>query len=217
MSVETIPDRGSGQRMKLSWAENLRQVFIGTFAPRGVSGIPRANFGRLGSPTYPWKNAYIETGYLGVGDVFALYDYAGNVTLPQGWMLCNGVIVNEANYDAQHTAGDWDEYIASSLLSGLYLPSMNDTYIIGKTAALQSGVVAITKTGANTQSFAHNHGSPMGTTGAPADTYNNNGNVSGGGFYVANHSHSVTIPTALSAAQDVRPSSTRAKYIMRIL
>ncbi len=217
MGIETIPDRGSGQRGKFSWLENLRQSFVGTFAPRGISGIPRANYGRLGSSTYPWKRAHIQMGYLGIGDVFAWHDYAGNVDVPQGYMLCNGVIVSQANYDAQHAAGDWANYIGTSPIATLYLPDMDQTYIKGKSGTLQAGTVAITKVGANTQNFQHNHGSPKTTTAAGGSVYNNNGNDSAGGFMVAFHTHGFTIPNALSATQDIRPSSSSVKFIMRIV
>lgn len=216
MGLETVPDRASQQRMKLSWINNFRDVLIGDFVPRGISGSPRVRAGRLGSTTYKWKRAYIQLGYLGVGDVINFMDYAANIPLPQGFMLCNGVIINEANYDAQHSAGDWDNFIVSSVLDGKYLPNMADTYVRGKTGTLQSGASAITKVGSNTSNFSHTHGGAITSSANGGSNYHNDP-FDGGSFMTDNHTHTLTLASALSATQTIRPASIETKFIMRIV
>lgn len=225
MGIETIPDRASGQRMKFSWINILRSVFIGDLAPRGIAGTPRVNYGRLGSETYPWERLHLQLGHLEVGDIFHFYDYAGNVAIPQGWMWCRkdpetdqATIVGQATYDAQHSAGDWALYVGSSPLSGLYLPNTTNSYLKGKTGTLQAGSGQITQVGASFRDFSHAHGSPKTSTApSPAAVLINTGGTSDLAFGNPGHTHSLTIPSALSASQDVRPSSTYTKILMRIV
>lgn len=223
MGTETIPDRAAGQRIKLSWINNLRDIFLGHFVPRGIGGSPRANYARLGSATYPYDRIFAQIGELGVGDIFAFHDYDENIPIPQGWMFCTDdvedpQVINEANYDAQHSPGDWDLYVGTSPLEGLFLPDMaaSYTYLVGKTGTLQDGLSEITKVGANERDFSHNHGSPR-TTSTPSLAGVIINDLARAYTYTQNHTHTLTVPSDLSATQDVRPSSTVVKYLMRIV
>jgi len=102
----------------------------------------------IGTTDHKFKKAHIESGYFTVGMQMPIQTYNGLVTAPQGWMKMDGRIINEANYDAEHNAGDWDAFIASSILDGLYLPDATDnTYLIGVTATTQGGTATISSVG----------------------------------------------------------------------
>lgn len=216
MGVENLPDRTPGQTIQFSWINRIREILVGVFAPRGLNGNPRANYSRLGTESYRWKNFHAKHGYLGVGDVYHFHHYAGNIEIPQGWMIMDGTIVNEANYDAQHATGDWDEYIVSSPLSGVYLPDMDQVYIKGKSGTLQAGTSPITLVGANSADMSHDHGSPR-TSSTPIEGASIVNDLALGWMAVNGHTHSVTIPTGLSTEENIRPSSTYVVSIMRII
>lgn len=216
MSTETIPDRKPGQTIQFSWINLIRSVLSLDFVPRALTGAPRGNYSRLGTDSYQWKQLWVDIAGLGLGDVFYFHDYAGNIPIPQGWMSLNGVIINQANYDAQHAAGDWNKYVVSSVLNGLYLPDINLAYLKGKSGTLQAGTAPITKPGSNTVNMQHNHGGALTTSATSAPTINTN--VASTYYWATpSHTHSVTIPNDLSSAQDIRPSSSAVKAIMRII
>jgi hypothetical protein len=216
MGIETIPDRASGQTPQQSWINNFRDVLSGNFIARYLTGAVRANYGRLGTQTYRWKRHHVFTGDMGVGDIMPWYDYNGGYDLPQGWMLCNGVIINEANYDAQHTTGDWDNYVVSTVLNGIYLPSMGSNFPRGTTAAMQSGTSPITNGGISTLNLSHTHGSPR-TTSGPSPTFINRTSAVDRLAYNATHTHTVTIPSDLSSVQNIEPEHLLIKFIMRVV
>lgn len=217
MGVENIPDRFPGQTIQFSWVNLIRDVLIGAFVPRGLNGNPRSNYSRLGTKSFPWKEMHVQLADFGLGDVYHFHDYAGNIPIPQGWMLCDGSLVNESNYDAQHAAGDWDRYIVSSVLTGLYLPDTNLAYVKGKTGTLQAGTAPITTVGSSTANLAHTHGSPKTTT--VEDVAAVEVSQSSNALYFApdDHTHSLTITSDLSSAQDIRPSTNLVKMVMRII
>lgn len=214
MGTETIATRTSGQTIKFVFINIFRDALIGHLVPRQLVGAPSNAAGRIGSGSFKWKRLEVAVGHASLGDVLAWYDYSGTIAIPQGWMLCDGSIVNQANYDTQHVAGDWALWVQSSSLSGKYLPNFNSVYAKAKVGALQAGSSAITTTGTSTRNLSHAHGSPKTTTAAPTT-----GTVSGAplNLMAAGHTHSVTVSSALSAAQDIRPLSLPARYLMRIV
>lgn len=132
--------------------------------PRTSTGAVTDEAGSLGSSTYEWLRAYVSSGHFVAGDIKMHHTYNGTVTCGQGWMLCDGRTITEANYDAEHSAGDWDTYVGSSPLDGLYLPDFVDAggtqiYVRGVDATTQDGSVAITTTGNNDHEIdiQHNH------------------------------------------------------------
>lgn len=161
-SLSTV---SAGQIIRASHHNSIISAAKEDWVPRNSSGVATDEGGNMGTATYRWKRAYIVAGYLPTGSIMPWYDYNGAITLPQGWMTCDGSIVNETNYDTQHTAGDWDEYVVSSPLDGKYLPNLNDKALHGTTGSTQAGSGAITFAGnashqvniAHTHTLNHNH------------------------------------------------------------
>lgn len=187
MGLDNIPTRSTGQTILDDFFNVLKRVCGIDFVPRNVSGVPQANAGQLGTPTYPWERANITNGYFVCGQVMMFHDFNGALSPGQGWMKCNGDIVNEANYDAIHGAGAWDTYIVGSLLDGKYLPNMNNKFPVGATNTTQAGSSAITFEGNTSHqiNIAHTHTGPSHNhkwSNEPADnghhqTYNSSGTL----------------------------------------
>jgi len=214
MGTETIPDRKRRHTIQKSWLNNFRDVLSGNFIGRYLNGEVRADYARLGNQTYKWKRANIYIGHLQLGSVLPFYDYAGVFAVPQGWMLCDGSIINETNYDSQHNTGDWDEYIVSTALSGKYLPNMNAKFIASTGDSLATGAAPIASVGSHTFNASHDHTGSTNTGISassifftPAGTRN---------IPNLSHTHTVSIPSDLSATLNKEPEYILTKFIMRI-
>jgi hypothetical protein len=206
---------------------NIQEALSGDWVPRNASGEAEDRAGSLGLSTKRFIVAKIKCGYLLQGTLKFFYDYAGLLVIPQGWMLCNGDLVNETNYEAQagRVAGDWNKYVGLRPFENLYLPSLNSKYLIGGTTT-QSGQSAITFTGnaGHTINLEHNHTSPLSMgndngAGAVEGTLGSYPNGRRAEPYQANnsHAHSVTVANSLSTAQTIQPKSIKAKIYMRII
>lgn len=150
--------------------------------PRNSSGVVTKDAGSLGDAARPWKNAFITTGYWTIGDIKLHHSFNGAAPIGQGWMLMDGRVVNLANYDAEHSPGDWVKFIGSSGLNGLNLPPMTNKYPVGVAATTQDGSAPITPVGNTSHqiNLQHSH-----TTNAHIHTVVNH--VHSG----SNHSHAV--------------------------
>lgn len=139
-----------------------RDALIGDIVPRNTSGNPEANAGEAGTSTYPFERINVTTGGLFPGALLLFHDFGGALTPAQGYMKCNGDIVNETNYDAIHGAGSWAAHIVSSPLSGKHLPDWNNKYAVGSDTTPDDGSSAISPVGnANHQvNLQHNHSIP---------------------------------------------------------
>lgn len=159
MGDNTLNTRSDGQVISSSDVNQYKTALNEDLVPRNSSGVATNEGGNLGNSTYEWKKANIVTGYFVCGQIIMFHDFNGTVSPGQGWMLCNGDVVNSTNYDALHSAGDWTTYIGSSPLSGLNLPDFADRYPIGKDATTQDGSVAITSVGnaSNQTDSSHTH------------------------------------------------------------
>src|SRR5690606_4246231 len=103
------------------FAADLNQFYTALrrdLIPKDVNGDSLNNGGSLGSSTYQWLKAFINSGYWDAGDLKYHMDYSGATPIGQGWYPCDGTTINETNYDALHGAGSWDIYVISSPLDG---------------------------------------------------------------------------------------------------
>lgn len=220
MSLDNLPTRANGSAIDETWFNRIKKILGGAVAPRNSSGTVEAAAGRLGSDTFRWRRAHVASGYLFPGAIKAKYKYDG-VTIPAeaGWMLMDGRIVNEANYDAEHGAGAWDDHgMSASPIAGLYLPNSDDRFlrgITGETGSTQDGSSPILFSGNADIDIEHNHGSQPMTTTAP------NGNTSGGTkndleVAIKSHTHTVSLLDDTTNV-DCRPLAIEANMFMRII
>lgn len=149
----------SGGRVQTSHVNQFYTALNQDVVPRNSSGAPTNVGGSLGSSTYAWLKAWVESGYWSAGDIKMHHTYNGTVGCGQGWMLADGDVINETNYDAEHGAGSWDTYVVSSPLDGKYLPNFNGKYATGANTTTQAGTIAITSVGnaSNVVNIAHTH------------------------------------------------------------
>ena len=95
-----------------------------------------------------------------VGEIKEMHTFNGLIPIPSGWMILNGDIVNEVNYEAIHGVGTYaTDDIASSVLLSKNLPDMIDKYSVAVTATTQDGSIAITSVGniSNQADISHTH------------------------------------------------------------
>jgi hypothetical protein len=238
MGSEALPTRTDGQTIDENWFNVLKNTLIQNFLPRNSSGIVTTLAGTLGESAIKWARAYIEVGYWDCGDVKLHHTYNGIVTVGQGWMLCNGNIVNETNYNAIHGAGSWATHIGTSPLEGKHLPAMANKYMTGSNTTTQTGSVALTYVGnaGNTIDLQHLHDS-----GDYAARFNDSANAlwdirTGMSSWTADKVFTITGASstsvggqttgvdvagesgnALSSSQSIRPESLAIQYWMRII
>jgi len=159
--TNTLTSVSSGQIIKPSHINQFVTALGGDIVPRNVSGVATTNAGSLGSDTYEWLKAWIESGYWVVGDIKMHHTFNGTAesTCGQGWMLADGRVINETNYNTEHGAGSWDTYVGSSPLDGRNLPDMAGKYPIGSATTTQDGTAPITFVGnaSNQINIQHSH------------------------------------------------------------
>lgn len=162
MGTDTIPVRSDGQTIQSTHPNLLRTVLIGDLVPRNASGIATDEAGNLGTSTLAWLKAFIASGYFSVGDIKAHHTFNGTAPIGHGWMLCDGRVVSEANYNTEHGAGTWATYIGSSPIDSLNLPDLTGKFLVGAASTTQDGTVAITYTGnaSNQVNLQHTHTGP---------------------------------------------------------
>lgn len=117
--------------------------------------------GSLGSAAFRWLRAYIASGYWAPGDEKMHKSFNGLVGPGHGWMLEDGRLINQTNYDLEHGAGSWAIYIGTSPLDGLYLPDYtknNGVFPVGAPTTGQDGSTPFTTVGnASHDSAGHSH------------------------------------------------------------
>lgn len=137
----------TGGKVRTSHVNQYFQALSQDLVPRNSSGVSTDDGGNLGTSSVQWKSANIRTGYWEAGDIKCHHTYNGLLTVGQGWMQMDGRIVNETNYNTEHSAGDWDTYIVSSLIDGRFLPQMTNRYIIAESVTTQDGTSAFVADG----------------------------------------------------------------------
>lgn len=158
MGTENITTRENTYTIDERWFNEFRAALIGDIAPR-VDGVSTDQTHSIGSATHKWLRAFIRRGHFKLGSIKLHHSFNGAAPIGQGWMLCDGRLINEANYNTEHGAGAWATFVGISPLDGKYLPDFNDRYLMGKSATTQSGAGAINAEGnpGHQVTIAHNH------------------------------------------------------------
>jgi hypothetical protein len=128
-----------------------------------MSAIPTATQTDAKSPINVTLMEGIRTnlGGYGIGEVFWVHTYNGIIAARAGCMKCDGRIINEANYDAEHTT-DWADDVGTTALDGKYLPNLVGKYPLGASTTTQTGATAITAVGnaSHQVNLQHTHTGP---------------------------------------------------------
>lgn len=178
------------------------------------------------------------------GEVKMFHTFNGTLSVPRGWMICNGDQVVEAAYNAIHGAGAYAaDGIASSTILNKHLPNATSKYPVGVVATTQSGASAITYVGNTSNQIniqhnhSHNHRWYLKDAGGDDETYNASGTAvdltegSAGSaldaaiaivgkdqvHLDANAYTDDDATSALSATQSIQPHSFEVIYIMKVI
>lgn len=161
------------------------------------------------------------------GTVIDFYGYNNALDIPRGWMICNGQVINETNYNTLHGSGTYTtDGIASSAILGKYLPDFEDVYGTGAATTTQDGSSAITTVGnANHQTdYTHTHTVPSHThtpdeisyaaySGASPVTFVGAGAVT----KAVSGAQTTTLATGGSATFNIKPESIRFIKLMKVV
>lgn len=216
MTILSIPAIVDGKTAATDF-NNIQDGLTGNIYPRNSSGVATDKAADLGSSALPWLAASSEDS-IPVGTIIGWYDYAGLLTMPQGWMLCDGSIVNESNYNSQHAAGDWLVYVGASPIGGIYLPNLNNKFLKGTDAATQSGTSAITSSGnvGHVVDMAHDHGGVATDASYTGSAMSDAG--AGTEHYVASasHGHVNSVVSANVENRNIEPLNIKVKFLMKV-
>lgn len=161
------------------------------------------------------------SGKMPVGAVRMFHTFNSSVAVPRGWMVCNGNIVNETNYDSLHGVGTYTtDGISGSAILSKTLPNMNGKYAIGVEATTKDGAGAIASVGntSNQADLSHTHDTSHDHTVNSSDPRT--------GFGVGSPEWDIGLTTAetnvesssgLSATTDIQPESIQVLFIMRVI
>lgn len=178
-----IATRANGTTIGADWFNDIKEILSGDLLPRDASADALDLGGSLGSELVEFASLNVIGGDFSIGDIVGHHTYNGAAPIGEGWMLCDGRIVSEANYNAEHGAGAWVTYIGSSALDGKYLPDFRDRFTYGGATTPADGSIIMPTTGnpANIGTFPHNHKWYEFNTGAAAadTTYDSSGNPLG--------------------------------------
>lgn len=238
MGTNRIKDRINGQVIDDEWFNAWRRALSGDLVPRSPAGAPTDGAGSLGSSTLKWLRAFIGIGYFKCGDMKLHHSYNGLVGPGHGWMKCDGRMINEANYDAEHGAGAWDAYIGTCPIDGRYLPNFNDRFPIGAATIAEDGTSALPAVGntGHSVSLQHNHKwhKASGSTSVSDQTHNSSGALmdytngattkNGSIFSLAAMSNFGPTPPPADlytsnslGATSVKPDSIELQFYMRVI
>lgn len=175
------------------------------------------------------------------GSVMQFHTFNGAVSIPRGWMIMNGNVVNETNYNAIHGAGAYTtDGVASSALLSKNLPNMTSRYPVGVAATTQDGSIAITAVGnsGNTVNLQHTHtvsgqaarldldGTFLRMTriAAPSSPYSSNrrATLSSSSVSEGDQNFGIEVTTAtssngLSTTQSIQPDSIQLIFIIKVI
>ena len=161
MGTNTLINGVDGNTITTAVVDQYKTAMSGDLVPRNSSGAAVDEASILGTDTYKWLKAYIASGYWTCGDIKPHYSFGSGAPIDQGWFPCTGQIINETNYDALFSSGDWAKYVIASPLNGKYSPNLIGKYLAGVDIGVddQDGTSPLTYVGnANNQiALSHSH------------------------------------------------------------
>lgn len=172
------------------------------------------------------------SGYLPQGSVQMFYTFNGAVNYPRGWMLLNGDVVNETNYDAIHGAGAYStDGIASSRILGKNLPDMVDKYAVGVADTTKDGASSIASVGnanhitnfEHTHSTTHSHSENTNESSFRPNSVSSSFDYewwyapNGATSKVITDTETVESGTGGTTTLDVQPESIATLYIIKVI
>lgn len=168
--------------------------------------------------------AKLNTLFLPVeeGSIRLFHTYNSNLEIPRGWMICNGEVVNETNYNALHGSGAYTtDGISSSNLLSKNLPNFSGRIAAGTDDTTQDGSSAITAIGVtgNQIDLSHSHTIESHTHSQSFESAGQN-SVGSGSVVKSEGSStagSATLSTTLSSTQSIEPLNIEFLYIMRVI
>ncbi len=233
LSVET------GAVIQRTHINKFQTALVGDLVPRNTSGVATTNAGSIGTTTYYWLKAFVESGYWAAGDIKLHHSYNATQGPGHGWMLADGRVVSQANYDTEHGSGAWATYIGSSPLDGKYLPDFTGRYPVGAATTTQAGGSAITAVGVsgNVLDMEHNHQwYDQVASGTTDKSWNSSGSAIDLSSDASEASPSINIlvgndnatgaamlspdlytTNSGSATQSIQPDSIQVQYYVRII
>jgi hypothetical protein len=236
MGSGALSTRANLAVMTAAWWNVFQSALAGDIVPRDGTATAADLAGSLGSATYPWQRMQIKSGHFRLGDVKFRHSFNGLLTVGEGWMLCDGRQITQANYDAEHGAGAWAAHVVSSPLLNKYLPNLIGRYAVGKAATSQDGSAAITNVGnpSSIVSLQHSHRWYQNNgAGASDQTFDSSGNARSvargtaknanvGGVLAYSQTGTASFPTAytdmrLGSSVSIQPESIEVQPYMRII
>lgn len=173
------------------------------------------------------KLSVTTSGALFVGSVIKFHTYNGLLSIPRGFVKCDGSLIDQTTYDAQHGSGTYvTDGVATGGLLGKYTPNMVSKYAIGSLTTSQTGASAIASEGnaGNTANFTHTHTLDDHTHTLPTvftSTQNPGGLLTPNGYLIDRTSTSTTtsksVANGLTTALDIRPESIEFIYIIKVV
>lgn len=166
------------------------------------------------------------------GTIALFHTFGGGLSVPRGWLICDGSLVTTTNYDIQHGVGSsTEDGVTSSQLINRYLPDFVGRYSVGTADTTDTGSSSISTEGTagNVKNLAHTHTMnahthPLAYT-AFLGTFPTTGGDSVAGSYFFTHvtgvwdtqeASNVTTDSKLPAV-DIQPESVEFVYIMKVI
>lgn len=159
------------------------------------------------------------------GAIRLIHTFNSTVSIPRGWMILNGDVVNQTNYDAIHGSGSYTtDGVASSNLLSKNLPAFTNIFPVGDSDndTSQDGSSAITTVG-NTDheiDVSHTHtGNSHTHSPDPAPTTLSRGDD---GTLINNtrstsQSTTFTLASSLSSTFNIKPEAISFIFIIRVI